>query len=345
MRDCRFFLDVLSRPLSGDIVLIVHANPDADALGSALGFALYLQKKGHHVRVISPSVYSVFLGWMSAASGILCYDKQANEVLEAINKAALLVYVDFSSPGRMGGLADIVLASSVDKALVDHHPNKMLDARYCFWSPGAAATSEIMYDLIVKDRGLALVDRDIAECLYAGLMTDTGSFRFASTSARVHYITASLINCGVRVSRVNGFLYENNSLDRMRFIGYCLMHCLRVYAEEQVAFLVLKEKEVQDFNPQAGDTEGFVNYALSIKGILIAVLLKEQQGKVRMSFRSKGCFPVNEIALQHFSGGGHLNAAGGSSQDDVDVIIAKIKQILSQSRYKRLLARAAQEQL
>ena len=321
----------LLREKSHRIVLIPHHNPDGDALGSALGLSLYLQKRGHQTQVISPSEYPSFLGWMPVMNQVLTYKKSCSECRDAIQGSDLIFFVDFSSPKRMGiDMQEAVASASALRAMIDHHPHPSEEmASYRVWSSRAAATAQLVFDFICLDHGEALIDRSIAECLYVGILTDTGSFRFSSTTSRVHHIVARLIQIGkLKVREISDHLYGSHSLGRMRFLGFALSHCLFVYPKLHTAFFVLKSKDMQRFHPQTGDTEGLVNYALSMEGIQLAALIKELPAEVRLSFRSKSSFPVNKIAEEHFNGGGHLNAAGGVSRESLEEVVHRFKELL-----------------
>ena len=321
------------------IVLIPHANPDGDALGSALGLSFYLQKRGHSTQVISPNEYPAFLAWMSGMDQVLTYSKSFKECKKALKEADLLFFIDFSSIKRIGKeMGDAVAEVSAPRALIDHHPGQEVGiAQYRFWSSRAAASAQLVFDFICKDQGEALIDRAIAEALYVGILTDTGSFRFSSTTPRVHHIVARLIQIGnLDVRQVSERLYGSHSLRRMRFLGFALSECLFVHPDLYTAFFVLRAKDMRRFQPQTGDTEGLVNYALSIEGIRLAALIKELPSEVRLSFRSKGDFPANQIAEKHFSGGGHLNAAGGISKASLDEVVDQFKALLP--TYKEVLS-------
>lgn len=326
------------------IVIIPHHSPDADALGSALGLSSYLRKIGHHTEVISPNEYPSFLAWMPGAKDIIEYEKDRSQAKKALHKAELLFFVDFSAMKRMGAAMQAeISASTAPRALIDHHPEPEEDmAQYRFWSSEAAATAELVFELICAAQDEALIDTNIAECLYAGILTDTGSFRFSTVTARIHHIVAHLIEQGnLSVEKISDRLYGNYSLERMQFLGFALSHCLTVYPELHTAFFVLKAKDMQRFHPKTGDTEGLVNYALSIKGIQLGVLIKELNNEVRLSFRSKGNFSVNDMAKAHFNGGGHRNAAGGTCQEALHKVVRRFEALLP--TYRVALAAATTE--
>ena len=328
------------------IVIIPHHTPDADALGSALGMTLYLQKLGHVITIISPSEYPAFLSWMPGSKDVLQFDPSCARCAKAMDEADLLFFVDMSSINRVGTeMQAAIKKNKAKRALIDHHADAEEGlATYKIWSPYAAATAILVFDLMCVAKHEHLIDKDIAACLYAGILTDTGSFQFSSANARVHYAVGRLMDLGkIDADKISTLLYQNNSVRRVRLLGFALSTCLVVYPEWRTAYFVLKEKDMQHFALQVGDTEGLVNYALSIEGIRLAALIKEVGDEVRVSFRSKGTFPVNKLAKQHFGGGGHCNAAGGSCQAPLDSIVKRFKALLPD--YKEALDDAVSSDL
>ncbi len=323
------FKDLIQVPKR--IIITTHIKPDADALGSSLGLANYLLAKGHTVHVITPTDYPAFLAWMKGNADVVNFE-DGNQKLAAdlVRQADSIFCLDFSSLKRIEKLGELVDASSAVKVLVDHHldPDKFAD--YVFWSTKAAATAELVFELIVALGDKELIDSDIADCLYAGIMTDTGSFRHSSTSAKVHRIVAELIECGADVTKVSKLIYDNNSLDRLKFLGFAFSERLEVLPELKTAFFAISKEDLKKYNSQNGDTEGLVNYALSIKGIVMAATIIERDDKVKLSLRSMGDFSVNDFARKHFDGGGHKNAAGGASSDNLHDTVEKFKKLLTE---------------
>ncbi len=313
MQNLDTFKALLAEPKK--IVITTHQNPDADALGSSLGLYNYLIKYGHNVEVITPTDYPEFLTWMKGNDQVVIYNKEENSCIsDKVKRADLIFCLDFSSLKRINELGDLVRESSAKKVLIDHHLDPEDFADFVLWSTKAAATAELVYDLIEMMGDLDSIDQDIAECLYAGIMTDTGSFKHPSTTAKVHTIVAQLINHGAQVSKVSKLIYDNNSVDRLKFLGYALSERLYVLENIHVAYILLSQEDMDRFNLKSGDTEGLVNYALSIKGIKMAAIIMDKGDLVKMSFRSVGDFSVNEFAQNNFNGGGHKNAAGGASK-------------------------------
>jgi bifunctional oligoribonuclease and PAP phosphatase NrnA len=321
------FRDLLLQPKR--IIITTHIKPDADALGSSLGLANYLLAKGHHVDVITPTDYPEFLAWMKGNDAVINFE-DGNETLSAklIDAADIIFCLDFSTLSRIEKVGELVAASNAVKVLIDHHLNPGDFADYSLWTIEAAATAELVFQLIEQLGDKSLIDKDIAECLYAGIMTDTGSFRHPSTSSSVHRIVADLIDSGADVTKVSKLIYDNNSIDRLKFLGFAFSQRLQVLPEFGVAYFVISKEDLKKFNSKNGDTEGLVNYALSIKGVVMAATIIERDGKVKMSFRSMGDFSVNQFARDNFSGGGHKNAAGGASNDSLEATVEKFKNLL-----------------
>ncbi len=311
---------------SNNIVITTHHKPDADALGSSLGLAAFLRKKGHQVTVITPTDYPKFLYWMQGNRDVVIYNHQ-NEIKsrKLVEEADMIFCLDFSSLKRINELGEYVKASSACKVLIDHHLDPEDFATFSSWSTKAAATAELIYELIVDMGEDELIDADIAESLYAGIMTDTGSFKHPNTTINVHRITGELIEKGANVAKVARLIYDSNTVQRIKFIGYALSEKLVVMEKYNTAYIAITADELSTYNSKTGDTEGLVNYALSIEGITLAAVIIDREDTVRMSFRSIGDFSVNEFASEHFSGGGHKNAAGGKSDLPLDETVKKFE--------------------
>ncbi|MBO3699386.1 bifunctional oligoribonuclease/PAP phosphatase NrnA [Roseivirga sp. E12] len=338
-------LELLKSKLSSPskIVITTHVKPDADALGSSLGMANYLIKKGHDVQVITPSEYPAFLHWMKGNDDVLVYSEDTHEASQSLmNQAEVIITLDFSVLSRINQLGEMVKEANGFKVNVDHHLDPEDFADFRLWNTGAAATCELCYELIVALGDRDLIDKDIAECLYAGIMTDTGGFRHPNTTQNVHEVVANLIAHGADNSRVSKEIYDKNSINRLRFLGYALSQNLQVLPESRVAFFALSEDELQKYNSKTGDTEGLVNYALSIEGITLAGLFKESSDGVKISLRSIGKFPANEVANKYFNGGGHRNAAGGKVDISLEEAVNRFKGVLGEYKdqleeeYRRL---------
>jgi bifunctional oligoribonuclease and PAP phosphatase NrnA len=327
MQHLEKFKELLSSPKK--IAITTHQKPDADALGSSLALALYLQKKGHQVQVITPTDYPKFLHWMQGNEQVIIFNEGNEKRSEQIMQEADIIFcLDFSVLNRINELGEIVRNAPGYKVLIDHHlePERFADFEY--WDTGAAATAQLIYELIVMLGDRSYIDTAIGECIYAGIMTDTASFRHSNTTKRVHQISADLIEIGVETNRVQRLVYDTNTEARLRFLGWALSEKLIVLPEYRTAYFAISEQELNRFHSQTGDTEGLVNYGLSIEGIVLAALIMERDKTVRLSFRSVGDFSVNELSRKHFEGGGHKNAAGGKSDLSLQATVDKFLSLL-----------------
>ncbi|HEX5168774.1 MAG TPA: bifunctional oligoribonuclease/PAP phosphatase NrnA [Cyclobacteriaceae bacterium] len=312
------------------VAVIMHHKPDADALGSSLGLAAYLKKLNHQVSVISPSDYPSFLEWLPGNNDVLVYQNNtAEKVARSISGAELIFCLDFSSLRRIHELGAMVKESKAKKVLIDHHLEPEHFAEFEQWDDTAASTAELVYQLIYDLGHDDLVDATIAECLYAGIMTDTGSFRHNNTNHKVFLIAGKLVAHGANPHKISKLIYDNNTLERLRLTGFVLGQKLQVLPEYKTAYIVLSKEELSTMGSQTGDTEGLVNFGLSIKDIILSVLIYERKdGTVKLSFRSLDDFSVNDLARKHFEGGGHRNAAGGQSHVGLAETLKKLIDIL-----------------
>ncbi|WP_084372186.1 DHH family phosphoesterase [Reichenbachiella faecimaris] len=311
------------------IVITTHVKPDADALGSSLGLAGYLLKQGHQVCVITPTDYPKFLNWMEGNDDVLIFEGNEEKSKYLVENADLIFCLDFSSLNRIGELGKMVAESDAEKVLIDHHLNPETFAKYVLWSTEAAATAELVYDLIDMLGDSDKLTKGMAEALYAGLLTDTGNFKHPSTTPHVHNIVASLMELGADVSKVSHKIYDSNSLDRMRLLGFALNERLEIIEGTNVAYFYLTLEDKKRFKYQTGDSEGLVNYGLAIEGINVSAIFIEDPDKVKISFRSFGDIPVNELSRKYFNGGGHKNAAGGATDDSLEDTIKLFRELVT----------------
>lgn len=332
MKDTSSLSEFLKSPKK--IVITTHANPDADALGSSLGLHLYLKRKGHDVKVIVPNSYPDFLKWMPSNGSVLNYEQEQPMADNMLETTDLLFCLDFSGFSRIKHMEKKAKSISAKIALVDHHLNPEIQPDYNFWNDHAAATAELIYDLIMALDGEAAIDQEIAECLYAGIMTDTGSFKHSSTTSKIHRTVAHLIDLGADVNKVSRLIYDTNSLNRLRFMGHALVDRLKVDEAARVAYFVISENDFKQFQLKQGDTEGLVNYALSIKDIMVAAIIIQKENEIKLSFRSVGDFAVNKFAEEYFHGGGHKNASGGMSELSLEETEKKFKSLIDQDILK-----------
>jgi phosphoesterase RecJ-like protein len=324
------------------IVIIPHKTPDADALGSSLGLRGYLIKKEHDVQVISPTDYPKFLNWMEGNETVLIYNSENKKECSRLIKNADIVFcLDFNNLARIDELGLLVEKSKSKKFLIDHHLDPKCFADFSYISTDASATAELIYEFIVKMGDRELIDKPISECFYAGIMTDTGQFKHNNTHQNVHFVTANLMELGADTPRVASLIYDTNSYDRLKFLGFALSQRLKYLPQYHTAYIAINASDLEKFNSKTGDTEGLVNYALSLDGVVLGVLISERGGEVRLSMRSKGDFSVNEFARKHFNGGGHKNAAGGSSDASFEETVSRFEEIIK--TYKDELNEIADE--
>jgi len=323
IRSLKTFLAVKRR-----IAIVTHWSPDGDAMGSSLGLSNYLLKSGHEATVIVPNDYPEFLWWMKGNSEVIVAEKGMKRAHEAFRNAELIFCLDFNDLSRINSVGEFIAALDTPKVMIDHHLKPSGFAQYALHKVSASSTCELIYEFIHAMKGLDLIDRDIANCLYTGIMTDTGSFRFPATTAFTHKVVSDLIHRGAEHSLVYNRVYDDNTENRLRLLGFILSEKLQVIPEHHTAFFTLNNEEHDRFNYKKGDTEGVVNYALTIRGIVFAAFFSERDGKVKCSFRSKGEFDVNIFARANFSGGGHKNAAGGISDQKLEDVVKKFKSLL-----------------
>lgn len=334
MLDTAALSQLLNQPRK--IVITTHHKPDGDAMGSSLGLYNYLIQQGHHVQVIAPTDYPEFLAWMPGNEEVMIYTEQTEKAAELIALAEIVFCLDFNNLTRINDMGELVRQSSAVKVMIDHHlePEDFDDYRY--WNINACAAAQLVYSFIVEElQRPDLINADVATCLYTGIMTDSASFRLPNTTAAVHRIVANLIEAGAVNWRIHELIYSNSSENRLRFLGHCLSNKLEILPEFNTAIIAVTREELKKYDTNTGDTEGIVNYALSIAGIRLAAFVVERTDLVKLSLRSKGEFPANEICKKYFKGGGHRNAAGGQSDLSLQQTVEKLKQILPE--YKTLL--------
>ena len=318
-----------------NIVVVPHENPDGDAIGSAIGFAEILKNSWQNVSIALPNNYPDFLKWFSSKIEILIYENNGKKAKNKIQAADLLFCLDFNESKRAGKLEKQILAFSKPKVLIDHHPQPSLFCDYTISEPTYSSTAELIYDVAVRLNLVPFINYNAAEALYTGILTDTGSFSHNISRANVFNVVSELLKYGINTGKIQSNVYNNFSAERMKLLGYCLNEKMEVFPELRTAVISLTKEEQVKYNFQIGDSEGFVNYPLSIINIVFSALFIEKEGFVKASFRSKGSFPVNEFSKAHFNGNGHLNAAGGESSESLDKTLEKFRQLLVQ--YKNQL--------
>ncbi|WP_111306846.1 DHH family phosphoesterase [Confluentibacter sediminis] len=311
------------------IVIVPHKNPDGDAVGSTLGLYNYLKKFNHKVTVITPNDYPDFLKWLPSENTVLKHDYQTKESNVLIQNADIIFTLDFNALHRAGNMETVLGESKAIKIMIDHHQAPDDYAAYMFSDVSMSSTCEMVYHFIDMLGDIHKVDTDIATCLYVGIMTDTGSFRFSCTTSNTHRIVANLIDKGANNSQIHNDVYDTNTYEKLQLLG-CALSNLKTIPESRTAYITLSQEELNTYNYKKGDTEGIVNYGLSLKNIVLAAIFIEdkQEGIIKISLRSKGHFSVNEFSRSHFEGGGHTNAAGGKSHLSLKDTVGKFISIL-----------------
>lgn len=316
------------------IAIVPHENPDGDAIGSALGLSEVLANYGHTVKIITPNDYPDFLKWFSSGIQILVYRYKKKQAKSFLEEADLLICVDFNDAKRAGDLEKLILKFAKTKILIDHHPYPTDFCDYSISEVQYSSTAELVFDTVTALGLSENITRSAAEALYTGILTDTGSFSH-NTSKNTFRVVSELLEFDINTQKIQSEVYHNFSMDRMRLLGYSLNQKMQVFPELRTAMITLTKEEQDEFNFKSGDTEGFVNLPLSIENIVFSAFFIEKDGKVKASFRSKGNFPANRMASEHFNGGGHLNAAGGDSELNLSETIEKFTQLIP--TYKHLL--------
>jgi bifunctional oligoribonuclease and PAP phosphatase NrnA len=338
MKNLQEFKQLMAQPKN--VVIVTHFKPDADALGSSLGLAGFLKLKGHRVKVITPSDYPDFLNWMPGQSEILAVEKKSKEKLTAakdlIQKADVIFCLDFSTLSRIEALAEPVKIAQGVKVMIDHHMEPENFASITKWSVDSASTAGLIFELIEELGEKHLITTDIAKCLYAGLMTDTGGFRHNNTRQQEFFIASELVKAGANAHEVAKNVYDTNSIERLRLTGYVLSEKLQLIPDLRTAYMTLNTHELNQFGSQTGDTEGLVNYGLSIKNVIFSTLIYDRGDEIKLSLRSLGNFNVNQIARKHFDGGGHFNASGGTTKLSLEKTVEKFLSILPEYKNELL---------
>jgi len=321
------FYPILNQPFKA--VITAHQKPDEDAMGSTLGLYHFLKQLGHEVTVVSPTNWAAFLNWMPAVDQVIDFEANKKEASQIVADADYVFCLDFNILHRTKHLEPIIRDSKALKILIDHHQQPDTPSfAYGISDVKMSSTCEMIYDFIVQSGHSNLINLDIATCLYTGLMTDTGSFRFPSTTASVHKIVAHLKELGLQHAKIHENIYDNSTEGRLKFMGNAFLNRMTVLPEFKTAVMAIPKSDIYKFELKTGDTEGLVNYLLSIEGIKFAAILIDREEERKWSFRSKGNFDVNIFARTHFEGGGHANAAGGSSSKSLDETLNDFKTII-----------------
>jgi phosphoesterase RecJ-like protein len=319
---------------SENILIICHINPDGDSIGAQLALYHYFKSKGRNVSLLAPNNLQEFLKWMDGAAQINIFIRERNKCRMLIENADLIIMLDFNQSDRLGEAEEFVLSSRAKKVIIDHHLDPENFADLVISDPSKCSTSELIHELVCEINGANFMNRSYAEALYVGIITDTGNFEHGSYSARTFRIVADLLDTGILKEKIINLIYNNFSSDRIRLQGFALNQRMVVIPEFKSAYIYLSKDDLKSYNHVKGDTEGFVNMPLSIKGIHFSALFIEKDNFIKLSFRSKGKFPSNEFASQYFSGGGHLNASGGEYTDTLENTIAYFLKVLEENVWR-----------
>lgn len=314
---------------SNEILITSHHNADGDAIGSATALALLLKKLNKNTSIIIPNDFPAFLHWLPEADQITIHHHNAEKSASIVKSADLLISVDYNEPKRLKKAADLVFSSGAFKVLIDHHPNPSNVFNLQFSETGYGSTAEYLFNLICDMGFSEFIDSEIAECLFTGIMTDTGNFSYSCSYPEVWETVARLIDLGVDRDKVHSLVYDNYTEERMKLMGFSLNEKMTIIPELNTAIIVLRRDELAKFNHQPGDTEGFVNLPFNIKNIRFSVLFIEKRDHVKMSFRSRGNFSVNAFSSAHFKGGGHVNAAGGESDKPIEEVVEHFLRLIN----------------
>ncbi len=328
--------ELLSQPQK--IVIIPHKNPDGDAIGSTLGLWFYFQSIGQEAHVIVPNDFPKFLKWMPGQAEILNFERHNTQAKEKLQEATLVFTLDFNHLGRTGQMEPFLEALQTPFVMIDHHQKPEDYAVVTYSDVTMSSTCEMIYNFIEILGGKETITPEMASCLYTGIMTDTGSFKYSSTTSRTHRIIAALIDSGANNTKIHNQVFDTNTPSRLHILG-CALKNMVILQDYHTAYITLSQEELDTFGYKKGDTEGIVNYGLTLDGIQFAVIFIEnkEEGIVKISFRSEGDFSVNEFARAHFQGGGHTNAAGGKSDVPLEATVRTFLEHLED--YKELLSK------
>ena len=315
------------------VVITMHQKPDGDAMGSTLGLYHFLLQLGHDAKVISPTNWASFIGWMPGINTVLDYERQTDISNGLIKNADWIFCLDFNTLSRTKRMEEALNEATGERILIDHHREPQEEKfAYGISDTGKSSTCEMVYDFIMNSGHSNKITDEVAQCLYAGVMTDTGSFRFPSTTASVHKMVAHLKELGLIHAPIHEALFDNGSEARLRFIGNVLLNRMEVFYEYNTALISVPQQDLIKFDIKTGDTEGLVNYPLSIEGIKLAAIIIDRGEERKCSFRSKGEFDVNTFARTYFNGGGHFNAAGGATTDSLEKAVSDFKTAMAEHR-------------
>ena len=312
------------------IAIIPHRSPDGDAMGSTMALYHFLLKLNPQPIVISPNDFPNFLAWLPGSETVLVYENDKEKCSKILYDAELVFTLDFNALHRTGEMEQVLSKLTVPMIMIDHHQKPDTYAAYTYSDTRFGSTCEMIYNFISFLGKKEIMDKTIATCIYTGITTDSGSFRFPSTTSTTHRIVAELIDLGINNSEIHNALFDDNSYNRLQLLGRALQN-MKVFPQYKTSYMSLTQKELDEFHYEKGDTEGVVNYGLTIKGIHFAAIFIEhrEENIIKISFRSQGSFDVNQFAREHFNGGGHINAAGGKSYENMKTTLTKFENLIA----------------
>lgn len=330
MQPIQQFFPLLTQP--GRVVITTHQKPDADAMGSSLALMHFLRQLGHTVTVISPTNWAGWVNWMPGTREVLDYEKEKTRAEEILDRADWLFCLDFNIFHRTKNMTEKLKSLTCTKILIDHHQEPdTASFDYGISDTSKSSTCEMIYDFITEAGYGDKINEEISECIYAGVVGDTGSFRFSSAHAGVHTLVADLKSRGLNHGKIHEGLFDNFLENRLRFIGHVLLHRMEIFYEYNTALIAIPKNDLLKYHIKTGDTEGLVNFPQSIQGIKLVALVIDRDEERKWSFRSKGDFDCNTFARRYFEGGGHYNAAGGRSSDSLENTVARFKQAMKEN--------------
>ena len=319
---------------ANNIIITSHKSPDGDSLGSTLALYHFIKKFNSNVTICHPDQAPYFFHWLTDLNAIILFQNNKEQVTEAVDSADLIFCLDYNSFDRLGTeFGSLIEKSGAKKILVDHHQNPTIDALISISNTNIASTSELIFELINHSNNLAVLDATIAQFLYLGIMTDTGSFRFPSVSFRTHEILSELLKTGMNHATIHEHIYDSNTIDRLKLKSFAVVEKLELISDYPIGIITITKQELDRFHYKKGDTEGLVNTILSIENIMVAAIFIEHEDGIKISFRSKGEFYVNELANKYFEGGGHKYAAGGFSNDKLEEVVNRFKELVNKGFY------------
>ncbi|WP_163411058.1 DHH family phosphoesterase [Flavobacterium ajazii] len=312
------------------IAIIPHRGPDGDAMGSTLGLYHFLVKNNHQPTVITPNDFPGFLAWMPGSETVKVFEKDIENCTRILEEAELIFTLDFNALHRTGEMEHTLARLTAPFIMIDHHEKPHDYAAYTYSDTSFGSTCEMIYNFILFLNQKEDIDKTIATCIYTGILTDSGSFRFPKTTGNTHRIVAELIDLGAENTEIPVLLFDNSSFSRLQLLGQALQN-MKLFEQHKTSYTSLTQEELDSFNYVKGDTEGIVNYGLSIKGIIFTAIFIEnkEEGIIKISFRSQGGFDVNQFARDHFNGGGHSNAAGGRSETSMEETVKKFEDLVT----------------